>query len=152
MLWPPPLVDYRLGQVLAEYAVRVLQLKKVVVVDDQTAYGKASASEFEKALKSAGGAVLRRGSVSSQSPDFSSILLDIRSQSPDAVFFDGDEVQAGNLVRQLAQTGSKAKVIGGSRSVCRKAVEAGSVAASAASSAACGTSSVCAASAPAATR
>jgi len=105
--------DDKQGSALGEYAVRRLELKRLAVVDDRTAYGQGLADAFVTAVKAAGGEVARREYVSDKDFDFRALLTLLRSANPQAVFFAGYDAQAGPLARQMKELGFKAVLLGG---------------------------------------
>jgi len=109
--------DEQLGAALARYAVQTMQVKRIAVVDDRTAYGKGLADEFIKNVKK-GGAASGAGIVSTQfttdkATDFSAILTAIKATKPDMVFFGGMDAVAGPMLRQMKQLGFPIKFMGG---------------------------------------
>src|SRR5262249_23983774 len=105
--------DDRQGSALGEYAVQRLGLKRLAVVDDQTAYGQGLADAFAAAVKAAGGTVLRREYTTDKSVDFRPILTLLRGVRPEAIFFGGYDAQAGPLARQMKELGVTAVLLGG---------------------------------------
>jgi len=96
--------DTALGGSLGRYAVSVLKTKTVAVVDDRTAYGQGVAQEFEKAAREAGAQIVSNQFTNDKATDFFSILTNIKSKKPDLIFFGGMDVQAGPMLRQMAQS------------------------------------------------
>ena len=105
--------DVHLGSTLGNYAVHDLKAKRFVIVDDRTAYGKGVAEEFMKAVKAAGGEIVKRDYTSDKATDLTPILTSAREVKPDAIFYGGMDAVAGPMIRQMKQLGLTAKVIGG---------------------------------------
>jgi len=105
--------DVHLGGTLGKYAVKNLNGKSIVVVDDRTAYGQGVADEFEKGVKSAGGKVVGREFTTDKATDFTSILTTLKGKKPDLVFFGGMDAVGGPMIRQMKQLGIEAKFMGG---------------------------------------
>ncbi|TXH41335.1 MAG: branched-chain amino acid ABC transporter substrate-binding protein [Burkholderiaceae bacterium] len=105
--------DAKLGGTLGTYAVKKLQGKSIVIVDDRTAYGKGVAEEFRKAVEAAGGKVLKHEFTTDEAADFTAILTTLRGVKPDVLFYGGMDTQAGPLINQARQLGIKATVMGG---------------------------------------
>jgi branched-chain amino acid transport system substrate-binding protein len=105
--------DVHLGGTLGKYAVKELRGKSIAVIDDRTAYGQGVADEFEKGVKSAGGAIVGREFTSDKAADFMAILTAIKAKKPDVVFFGGMDSVAGPMLRQMKQLGIDAKLVGG---------------------------------------
>ncbi|CAN5362408.1 branched-chain amino acid ABC transporter substrate-binding protein [soil metagenome] len=104
--------DGQLGARLADYAVKTMKDKKVVVIDDRTAYGQGLADVFAKAVKDAGATVSRQY-TSDKVTDFNAQLTSAKGSAPDLVFYGGMDAQAGPMLKQMKQLGLKAKFMGG---------------------------------------
>ncbi|NGZ84778.1 branched-chain amino acid ABC transporter substrate-binding protein [Duganella aceris] len=109
--------DEQLGAALARYAVQTMQVKRIAVVDDRTAYGKGLVDEFSKNVKKTG-ATSGAGIVATQftndkATDFSAILTAIKATKPDMIFFGGMDAVAGPMLRQMKQLGIPIKFMGG---------------------------------------
>jgi branched-chain amino acid transport system substrate-binding protein len=105
--------DVAQGAALGKFIAEQLHAKKVVIIDDQSAYGKGLADEFEKAAKAGGVEVVAREAGDDKTTDFSSIITKVKGMQPEVVFYGGMDAQAGPLTRQLKKLGVTAKVIGG---------------------------------------
>ena len=105
--------DVAQGAALAKFVAETMKAKKVAIVDDQSAYGKGLADEFEKAAKLNGVEIIAREAGDDKTTDFTAILTKIKSKKPDVVFFGGMDAQAGPLAQQMKKLGLTAKVIGG---------------------------------------
>jgi branched-chain amino acid transport system substrate-binding protein len=122
--------DEQLGAALARYAVQTMQVKRIAVVDDRTAYGKGLVDEFVKNVKKsgAGASIVSSQFTNDKATDFSAILTAIKASKPDMIFFGGMDAVAGPMLRQMKQLGIPIKFMGGdgmcSDSVPRLAGEA----------------------------
>jgi branched-chain amino acid transport system substrate-binding protein len=105
--------DAKLGSVLGQYAVTKLNLKKIAVVDDRTAYGQGVADEFIKGVKKNGAQVVAKEFTTDKATDFNAILTTIKAKNPDVVFFGGMDSVGGPLLRQMKALGLKAKFMSG---------------------------------------
>ncbi len=105
--------DVAQGAALGKFVAENLHAKKVAIIDDQSAYGKGLADEFEKAATANGVTIVAREAGDDKTTDFSAILTKIKGKQPELVFYGGMDAQAGPLARQLKTLGIKAKVIGG---------------------------------------
>jgi len=105
--------DAKLGSVLGQYAVNKLNLKKIAVVDDRTAYGQGVADEFIKGVKKNGAQIVAKEFTTDKATDFNAILTTIKSKNPDVVFFGGMDSVGGPLLRQMKALGLKAKFMSG---------------------------------------
>lgn len=97
----------------ANFVWSKLGLKKVVILDDQTTYGKGLANEFEKKFKSLGGEVLRHDGINQGEKDFTPLLTKIKSLRPELVFYGGVYPELALLLRQANKVGLKVPWIGG---------------------------------------
>jgi len=104
--------DAQQGKVLGEFAVQKLKAISIAVIDDRSAYGQGLADEFEKVVKAAGGTLVAREFTTDKNTDFMAILTTIKGKNADLVFYAGMDAQAGPLMKQLRNLGSKAKFLG----------------------------------------
>ncbi|MEX3950394.1 branched-chain amino acid ABC transporter substrate-binding protein [Paraburkholderia sp. EG287B] len=105
--------DTQQGSVAGTFAVKNLGLKKIVVIDDRTAYGQGLADEFSKAAKAAGGNIIDREYTNDKAVDFKSVLTKAKAMAPDLVYFGGADSQAAPMVKQMKSLGIKAPLMGG---------------------------------------
>ncbi len=105
--------DAQQSPVLAHYALQTLKAKKVAIVDDSTAYGQGLADQFSEAIKGGGAQVVAREATNDKAIDFKGLITKIKGQSPDVIFYGGMDATAGPFIKQAAQLGLKAKVLGG---------------------------------------
>jgi branched-chain amino acid transport system substrate-binding protein len=105
--------DAQQAPALANYAVGTMQVKSVVVVDDQTAYGQGLANSFESAAKRLGIQVLSHEAVSEHAVDFRGILTKIKGENPDAIMYGGVVATGGPFAKQAGQLNIRAKILGG---------------------------------------
>jgi len=105
--------DVHLGDTLGRYAAKELKGKSIAVIDDRTAYGQGVADEFEKGVKSSGGAIVAREFTNDKATDFTAILTTLKAKKPDVIFFGGMDAVAGPMIRQMKQLGINAKFVGG---------------------------------------
>jgi branched-chain amino acid transport system substrate-binding protein len=105
--------DTQQGSVAGRYVVETLKLKRVALIDDRSAYGQGLADEFEKAVKAAGGEIVRREFTNDKSVDFKAILTSIKASKPDLVYFGGADAQGGPMIKQMKELGLEAVFAGG---------------------------------------
>jgi branched-chain amino acid transport system substrate-binding protein len=105
--------DTQQGSVAGTFAARTLKLKKVVIIDDRTAYGQGLADQFEKAAKASGAKILAREYTNDKAVDFKAILTKVKSLTPDLVYYGGADAQAGPMVKQMKALGIKAPLMAG---------------------------------------
>jgi branched-chain amino acid transport system substrate-binding protein len=105
--------DASQGAALAKYAAHALHVRSVVLVDDQSEYGKSLASAFEQTALETGITVFRHDAVSAYAFDFRALLTILKSADPDAILFSG-YINTGVLfARQAHQLGLHAMLLGG---------------------------------------
>ena len=97
----------------AIFVVQDLGVKKIVIVDDETTYGKGIADEFEKKFKSLGGTVLRRDGITQGEKDYMPLLTKIKTLEPELIFYGGVYPELALLIKQSKKVGLKAGWIGG---------------------------------------
>ncbi len=97
----------------ADFALHKLGVKKIVIVDDQTTYGKGLANEFEKKFKAMGGVVLRHDGITQGEKDFTPLLTKIKSLSPELIFYGGVYPELALLLKQSKKIGLGATWLGG---------------------------------------
>lgn len=95
--------DTQQGRALGIFAVKKLGFKEIAIIDDRTAYGQGLADEFERAVKSAGGKIVRREYTSDKAHDFKPILTGLKRLKPQVIFYGGTAVQAAPLVKQMRE-------------------------------------------------
>jgi len=105
--------DTQQGAAVGKFIVENLKAKKIAIIDDRTAYGQGLADEVEKAVKKAGGQIVRREYTTDKANDFTSILTNIKAAEPDAIFYGGLDAQSGPMKRQLVRLGLKAPLVSG---------------------------------------
>jgi branched-chain amino acid transport system substrate-binding protein len=107
--------DEQLGAALARYALQTMQVKRIAVVDDRTAYGKGLADEFIKNVKKSGSgaSIVSTQFTNDKATDFSAILTAIKATKPDMIFFGGMDAVAGPMLRQMKQLALPIKFMGG---------------------------------------
>jgi branched-chain amino acid transport system substrate-binding protein len=99
------------GPTDAKYMIDNLNVKKVMIVDDQTSYSTGLADATDQALK-AGGVTTSRDSVNQKQGDFSSLVSKV-SADTDAVFLPWQlAAKAQVFSQQLSEQGKKAVIFG----------------------------------------
>lgn len=101
------------GPVLAGYAMKTLHAKKIVVVDDASAYGRGLADEFTKSAQAGGVKIAAREATTEKARNFKAILTKIKRIQPDVVMYGGMDVTGGPFAKEAAALGIKAKILAG---------------------------------------
>ena len=97
----------------ASFVREELKAERIVILDDQTTYGRGLADEFEKKFKALGGTVLRHDGITQGEKDYMPLLTRIKSVKPELVFFGGIYPELSLLVKQSKKVGLKAVWVGG---------------------------------------
>jgi branched-chain amino acid transport system substrate-binding protein len=94
------------GPAVANLGVKDLGLKNVVIIDDQSVYGKGVADTFAAQWTANGGTVVDRQGADPKTTDYTGILTKFASENPDSLFFGGVTANGGGLIRkQMPQAG-----------------------------------------------
>lgn len=106
--------DRQLGRVLGQYAVKSMAARRIVIIDDRTAYGQGLAMEFTKGAHAAGGTIVGKEFTTDKATDFGAILTRAKAAKPDLIFYGGMSAVAGPMLRQMKQLGlGKIRFVGG---------------------------------------
>jgi len=108
-----PPSDAMQGEFAAEYAVKRLSLKRILMVHDRTPYGLGLAETFRGALERKGGASSGFEAVTPGDKDFTPVVKVITAMRPDAIFFGGIYLEAGLLIKQARAAGFKGAFLSG---------------------------------------
>jgi branched-chain amino acid transport system substrate-binding protein len=105
--------DDQQGDVAASYIVDTLGAKRVAVIHDKDTYGKGLADAMKSTLNAYGVKEVMYEGLTRGEKDFNAVITKIRSVDADVVYFGGLHSEAGPLVRQLREQGSKAIFMSG---------------------------------------
>ena len=105
------------GKGIGDYIADTLKGKTVVVVDDNSEYGKGLADDTTKELTAKNLTPAKRLSVDPKSQDFSAAVNDAKAANPDVVMYAGYYQEAGRLKKQLSDGGVNATFISGDGSL-----------------------------------
>ncbi len=100
------------GPAVANYMKTTLGDEKVCVVDDSTDYGAGLATVVRETLGPLSDGTCSI-SVKKGDKDFSAAVTQVRSQSPDSVFFSGYYAEAAPFVQQLRDAGFTGRFVSG---------------------------------------
>jgi branched-chain amino acid transport system substrate-binding protein len=101
------------GPAGAEFAFSKLKVRKMMIIDDKTTYGKGLADQFKKKFESLGGTVLGHEGITQGDKDFTPLLTKVKSLKPELIFFGGIYPEQALLIKQSKKVGLKAGWIGG---------------------------------------
>ncbi|MEO9275088.1 branched-chain amino acid ABC transporter substrate-binding protein [Marinomonas sp. 5E14-1] len=105
--------DDQQGDVAASYIIDQLGAKRVAVIHDKDTYGKGLADAMKATLNAYGTKEVMYEGLTRGEKDFNALITKIRSVDADVVYFGGLHSEAGPLVRQLREQGSKAIFMSG---------------------------------------
>jgi branched-chain amino acid transport system substrate-binding protein len=97
--------DDQQAQTAAEFMLGRLRVRRVVIVHDQTDYGRTVTQGLLRALERRGRRVSAVEEIAQGDRDFGALLRRLGSVRPDALYFAGVFREAGYLLRQLRQAG-----------------------------------------------
>ncbi len=97
----------------ATFVISKLGFKKIVVIDDQTTYGKGLADEFDKKFKLLGGTVLSHHGITQGEKDFTPLLTKVKATQPELIFFGGIYPELSLLIKQSRKLGLDSPWMGG---------------------------------------
>jgi branched-chain amino acid transport system substrate-binding protein len=100
------------GPAGADYVVQTLKAKKILVINDKTAYGEGLAAAFEARAKALGAGVTSQG-IEASERDFATILNRAGIEKPDVVYYAGIYDQAGPLLKQMRARNINVPFVGG---------------------------------------
>lgn len=100
------------GRVAAEYAVRVLGVRRAAVIHDRTDYGQPLAEVVQAAVVQEGAEVVLFEGIAEGQTDFSATVGRIQEASPDLVYFALTEIESSILARQLRAAGVQSLLFG----------------------------------------
>jgi branched-chain amino acid transport system substrate-binding protein len=105
--------DKHMSEKLGIYSINTLNAKRIAVITDKTAYGNGIAEAFTKSVILQNGTIVATESTTDKATDFTNILIKIKAQNPDLIFFGGMDSVAGPMLRQIKALGILAKFMGG---------------------------------------
>lgn len=119
-------IDPFQGSVMAKFALKNLQVKKVAVLRDiKSDYSVGLADFFIKDFTQGGGEILIDQSYSSGDSDFKAQLTSIAAKHPEAIFLPGYYGDVGLIARQAKESGITVPLLGGDGWDSPKLIEIG---------------------------
>lgn len=110
--------DNALGEGVIRYAAKTLNLKKIALIDDRSAYGAGMAAVIKRVAAASGIQIVEEAFTTEKAFDFMSIITTIKAKEPDGIFFAGFDAQAGPMLRQMEQLGLSNVAFMGGDGVC----------------------------------
>lgn len=119
-------IDGFQGYVVAKFARDNLHAQRVgILYDQQQAYSKGLAIEFDKAFRALGGTVTTMQTYTGGDVELSAQLQSLKDTNPEAIFLPGYYTDAGNIARQARKLGITVPLLGGDGWDSEKLVEIG---------------------------
>jgi len=107
-------IDSFQGKVMAHFAAKDLKAQTaVVLINMNEEYSMDLADYFTRNFKEAGGMVLYTGSYPGNAVEFSSLVSQIKTFTPDVVFIPGYTRDSGFIIKQAKSLGLKSTFLGG---------------------------------------
>jgi branched-chain amino acid transport system substrate-binding protein len=97
--------DAAQGKFAAEYLFNNLKVTKLAIMHDGQAYGQGLAEVVRDQFTALGGTVVAFQAITPGESDYSAVLADTASKSPEALFFGGYTAEAVVVVNQMKQSG-----------------------------------------------
>ncbi len=105
--------DDQQGPFAAKFISGFLHAKRAAVINDNTTYAKGLAQNTVKALKQDGVELVYDNAITPGQMDYSATLTRVSALKPDAIYYTGYFSEAGLMVKELRQIGSKITFMGG---------------------------------------
>ncbi|MFO7265549.1 MAG: ABC transporter substrate-binding protein [Limnochordales bacterium] len=97
---------------MAEYAVRVLGLRRLAILYSNNDYGVGLRRAFEAAAVAAGGQVVAVESYLDGDTNFNAQITNIAARNPDGLYIAGYYTEAAQIAQQAALQGLRVKLMG----------------------------------------
>ncbi|AIF49584.1 ABC transporter substrate-binding protein [Pelosinus sp. UFO1] len=123
-------IDPFQGTVGANFVLNTLQLKKaVMLVDNSSDYSKGLSSFFKDAFTKGGGNILAEEAYLQKDQDFKTILTKVKALNAEVIYIPGYYEEVGKIVKQAREIGITVPIVGGDGWDSPKLVEVGTGAA-----------------------
>jgi branched-chain amino acid transport system substrate-binding protein len=97
--------DAAQGKYAAEFLYNTLKVTNVAIMHDGQAYGQGLAQVVNDEFTKLGGTVVAFQAITPGESDYSAVLSDIASKSPQAIFYGGYTAEGVVIVNQMKQAG-----------------------------------------------
>lgn len=105
--------DDEQGPFVANFITNFLHAKRAAVIDDNTTYAKGLLESTVEWLKKDGVDVVYSNAITPGQMDYSPTLTRVIALKPDVIYYTGYFSEAGLMVKELRQLGSKITFMGG---------------------------------------
>lgn len=103
---------YLQAEMVAEYAVKVLGMRRLGVIYPEGARGVGLSEAFSDVVKRLGGEVVVRRVISRERPDLKGILYPVARQHLDGIFLPGSKEEIVLVAPQMRYCGVRARLLG----------------------------------------
>lgn len=97
----------------AHYLVDVRHFTRIAVLTDHSSFATGLADAVVADVKAAKGNIIEKAFINADSQNFTPVLTELKSQSPDVIYFSGYYSDGGLVRAQMDQLGIKAVFVGG---------------------------------------
>ena len=104
--------DDQQGPAAAQFIIEHVKPKRVAVLHDKQSYGQGVASAVKSGLEKAGIQVVLFEGINAGDSDYSAVITKLKSANVDFVYYGGYHPEMGLLLRQGAEQGLKAPLMG----------------------------------------
>lgn len=105
--------DDQQASVAAGYILANIKDRRLAIIHDKTAYGAGLAEGVKKAINSGGMIEVMFDSITPGEKDFSALIARLKAEKIDVLYYGGYHAEAGLIIRQQAEQGLNALVMGG---------------------------------------
>jgi len=105
------------------YAYDVLGARNAAVVSDKQAFGQAYADFFNELFQKRGGKVTSMSGVNPQDVDFTALLVKLKTEKPDVVFFGAVMPQVALIRKQMIEQGLNVPLLTGDSALAPAFIE-----------------------------
>jgi len=110
--------DDHQGTFFGRFVNETLKMQNVAIIHDNTTFGKGLAEAARASLEEANKAgIVFYDAITPGERDFSPILSRMHKANPDVLYFTGYYPEAGLIIRQMKELGSKALFVGGNAAI-----------------------------------
>lgn len=100
-----------------------LNAKTVVVLFENSIYGKSLADEFKANYEGMGGKIISVEAYNPGEKDFYSALTNVRAQAPEAIYIAGLMDSGAQIIKQAGELGLQVKIVGSGSMMSDKLIE-----------------------------
>ncbi|ODN71237.1 branched-chain amino acid ABC transporter substrate-binding protein [Methylobrevis pamukkalensis] len=110
-LFRPVANDFAQGGLPAKYAFETLKATKAAVIHDKQVFGQGVATIFTRDFEGFGGTVVSSSAVNPTDVDFTALITQLKSQSPEVIYLGAVMPQLALFAKQMKEQGLEAKLI-----------------------------------------